>query len=326
MASAKEKYNLPFQILYSIRRDSLYAGIEQYLLNMKGGTLYCLLQEEAVRKKMLLVKNTITKEYGMKKLAKILIQAMMLTIAAAGVAMATPSTQIWIPSTDVQDFKTFHLGIDNYIRADRRNGVRDPNAYDIGPVVGFLPFEKLKGEIGFDYYGLGIDPNDSHPWSGNIKLATPEDSLFKNSPAIAVGGYNLGPALSQSIAPGCLSGQNIIYGLVAKTLPALGAVPSLGRLSVGYYRGSERALVNTDGKAANDGVLLSWDRSMTEISDKLWMAVDYQGGNNVDGSVNFGFSWNFAKNVSVIFGYDVYTKKELAGQNTFTTQLDINFP
>ena len=65
---------------------------------------------------------------------------------------------------------------------------------------------------------------------------------------------------------------------------------------------------------------------MTEINDKLWFAVDYQGGNNADGAVNFGGSWNFAPNVSVIFGYDVYTKQSLAGNNTFTTQIDISFP
>jgi hypothetical protein len=267
----------------------------------------------------------------MKRISKILIMAMALTIATTGAAMATPSTQIWIPSTDVQAFGTFHLGIDNYFRASTNAaGGRDANVLDIGPVVGFLPFEKLQGEIGFDYLVTASNPNDNHPWSGNIKLGTPEDSLFKFSPAIAVGGYNLGPVLNKDVAPGVVSGQNIIYGLVARTLPALGPVPSLGRLSAGYYRGSEKALVNNPdpavAKAANNGVLLSWDRTMAEISDKLWMAVDYQGGNNVDGAVNFGASWSFAKNVSVIFGYDVYTKTSLAGKNTFTTQLDINFP
>ncbi len=263
----------------------------------------------------------------MKRISKILITAMALTVAATGVAMATPSTQIWIPSTDVQAYKTFHLGIDNYIRSSKNSaGVREPNVYDIGPVFGFLPFEKLQGEIGFDYLGNSSTVNDNHPWSGNIKLATPEDSLFKLSPAIAIGGYNLGPALDKGLAPNAASGQNIIYGLVAKTLPAFGAVPSLGRLSAGYYRGSEKALVNSSLNKDNDGVLLSWDRTMTEISDKLWMAVDYQGGKNADGALSFGASWNFAKNVSVIFGYDIYNNKERAGQNTFTTQLDINFP
>ena len=264
----------------------------------------------------------------MKRISKILITAMALTVAITGIAMATPSTQIWIPSTDVQAYKTFHLGIDSYIRATKNNdGTRGTNLYDIGPVVGFLPFEKLQGEIGFDYTS-NTTINDNHPLSGNVKIATPEDSLFKMSPAIAVGGYNLGPAQGTATAPSILSGQNIVYGLVAKTVPAIGAVPSLGRLSAGYYRGAEKALVNSAGKADNDGVLLSWDRTMTEISDKLWLAVDYQGGKNADGALNFGASWNFAKNVSVIFGYDIYNNKDVnvAGKNTFTTQLDINFP
>ena len=265
----------------------------------------------------------------MNKISRILITAMTLTVAATGVAMATPSTQIWIPSTDVQPYKTFHLGIDNYIRTGKTPGTssKQPNTYDIGPVMGFLPFEKLQGEIGFDYLVNGTDPNDNHPWSGNIKLATPEDSLFKYSPAIAIGGYNLAPSVGQGAAPGVVSGQNIIYGLLAKTLPVVGGIPSLGRLSAGYYRGSDRALRNEDGsKADNDGLLLSWDRSMTEISDKLWMAVDYQSGKNADGALNFGFSWNFAKNVSVIFGYDIYNSRVNGGRNTFTTQLDVNFP
>jgi hypothetical protein len=34
----------------------------------------------------------------------------------------------------------------------------------------------------------------------------------------------------------------------------------------------------------------------------------------------------FAPNTSVIFGYDVYNAKEFAGENTFTVQIDIDFP
>jgi hypothetical protein len=141
--------------------------------------------------------------------------------------------------------------------------------------------------------------------------------------------YNVGATNYETgRAIGITSGQNIAYGLVAKTLPAIGPVPSLGRFSAGYYHGSARALADANNltKGANDGVLLSWDRTMSEISDKLWFAVDYMGGNNVDGAVSVGASWKFAKNVSVIFGYDVWKEKSLAGNNTFTTQLDIDFP
>ncbi len=268
----------------------------------------------------------------MKKMTKIVMLAMTLLLVTTGIALATPSTQIWIPSTDIQAYKTVHLGIDNYIRASgvgKATGnpaVRDTNVYDIGPEFGVLPFEKVQMEVGFDFVSNSTETNDRHPMSGNFKIGTPEDSLFKNSPALAVGMYNVGPSQPAAIATGVTSGQNIAYVLAARTLPAIGSIPSLGRISAGYYHGGEKALADPNGKSANDGVLLSWDRTMTEISDKLWLAVDYQGGNNVDGAINVGASWNFAKNVSVIFGYDIYHEKTLAGNNTFTTQLDINFP
>jgi hypothetical protein len=261
----------------------------------------------------------------MKKMTKIVFLAMTLTMMATGAAMATPSTQIWIPSTDVQAYKTLHLGIDSYFRASGKGGnggpVRDANVYDLGLTAGVLPFEKLQMEVGVDYVTLGNEL-DNHPVMFNAKLGTPEDALFKNSPAIAVGIYNLG--LKQ--IPTATPGMNMVYGLVAKTLPAIGPVPSLGRISAGGYHGSETALTDVNGKGANDGVLLSWDRTMSEISDKLWLAVDYQSGNSAVGALNVAFAWSFSKNVSVIFGYDIYKEKALAGNNTFTTQVDINFP
>jgi len=265
----------------------------------------------------------------MKKMIKIVTMATALTMAVSGIASATPSTQIWIPSTDIQAYKTLHLGIDNYVRASGKGSfgnpdVRDPNIIDFGLTAGVLPFEKLQMEVGIDYVGSGFDFSDNHPIMLNAKLGTPEDALFKYSPALAVGIYNAGFKQIATVTPG----MNMVYGLVAKTVPAIGAVPSLGRISAGGYHGSATALVdaNNPSKGANDGVLLSWDRTMSEISDKLWMAVDYQSGNSAVGALNVGVSWAFSKNVAVIFGYDIYKEKALAGNNTFTTQLDINFP
>ena len=263
----------------------------------------------------------------MKKTMKIFSLATMIVAATAGAALATPSTQIWIPSTDIQAFKTVHLGIDNYFRASSEPGFRDANVMDIGPEVGILPFEKIQAEVGFDYLTIGQNPNENHPFSFNAKIGTPEDSLFKFSPAFAVGIYNCGPTNYGKLnddgsfrAPFISSGQNIVYGLLARTLPIV------GRISAGGYHGSQRALVDINGNSANDGVLVSWDRTISEISDKLWLAVDYMGGNNVDGAVSFGGSWAFAKNVSLLVGYDIYTHKDISGANTFTVQLDINIP
>ncbi len=269
----------------------------------------------------------------MKNAVKIISLAMMFIVAAAGAALATPSTQIWIPSTDIQPFAVGHLNIDSYFRASGKSKAasptgRDTNVWDIGPTVGILPFEKVQAEVGFDYLVNSSNPNDSHPFCGNFKIGIPEDAFFKFMPAFAVGMYNIGPSNYEGPAGGnglgrapfVASGQNIAYGLVAKTLPYV------GRLSFGGYHGSQRALVDATGRSANEGFLASWDRTISELTDKLWVGVDYMSGNNVNGAVSFGASWAFSKNVSVIFGYDIWKVKELAGNNTFTVQVDINYP
>lgn len=251
----------------------------------------------------------------MKKVTLILI---LSGIFLNEVCYPTPSTQIWIPSTDFQKWKTMHLGLDNYIRTSKIGGVRGAGIFDLGLTTGLLPFDKFQGEIGIDYLSMGDNNYDDHPIYINAKIGFPEGALFKGSPAIAFGGYNFG--LKKD-----LTNYNIVYGLIAKTIPVL------GRISAGYYTGNDKVLVDENLKKANSGVLLSWDRTMTEISDKLWLAVDYQGGKNYLGALNFGASWSFSKNVSVIFAYDIYNNKNAfyntnnQNANSFTAQVDINF-
>jgi hypothetical protein len=260
----------------------------------------------------------------MKKI-KILGICAVAVLVSINVAKATGSTQIWIPSTDIQAFKTLHLGLDNYIRTEKQSdGFLGTGIYDAGLTGGISPFSKVQAEIGIDFLNMGdrnLDNNknyDLNPIYFNGKIALPEDSLFKGAPAFAVGAYNFGLKTG-------LTDYNIVYALVAKTIPVV------GRISVGYYTGNKNLLVDENGNAANSGLLLSWDRAMTEISDKLWFAVDYQGGKNYLGALNFGFSWAFSKNVSVIFAYDIYNNKNAfynsinTNANSFTTQLDINF-
>ena len=238
----------------------------------------------------------------MKKISKLLVCTAAISLLSAGVALATPSTQIWIPSTDVQKVGTFHLGIDNYVAAEGEGTVP---LYVLGLTAGVIPSEVIQAEVGVDYIaGLG-DTADDTPYYFNAKVGTPEGSLFAGSPALAVGGYNFGTESD-------VTNQNIVYGLAAKTLPVV------GRFSLGYFTANEDVIGDD-----NSGVLASWDRTLTEISPKLWAAVDYQGGESALGALNFGLSWAFADNVSVIFAYDIYNNSAL--NDTFTTQLDINF-
>lgn len=249
---------------------------------------------------------------------KNLVLLILIVALCNDYAFSTPSTQIWIPSTDFQKWKTMHLGLDSYIRTERINEVRGSGIFDLGLTTGLLPFEKFQGEIGVDYLTMGDSNYDNYPMYFNLKVGLPEGVIFKGSPAIALGAYNIG--LKKN-----LTNYNILYGAIAKSIPVL------GRVTVGYYSGNDKLLVDENLKKASNGLLLSWDRTISEISDKLWLAVDYQGGNNYLGALNIGAAWAFSQNVTVIFGYDIYNNKNAyyntnnQNANTFTAQVDINF-
>ena len=65
------------------------------------------------------------------------------------------------------------------------------------------------------------------------------------------------------------------------------------------------------------------EKKLSEVSDKLWVCVEYQGTESSYGALNLGFSWNFTKDISVLCGYEFYNNKNFA--DTATIQLDINF-
>jgi len=236
-----------------------------------------------------------------------LISAMtLLTLIFGGsmIVSATPSTIIWIPSVDFQGYKSFHLGIDNY-SFDFKNGIGG-TAFptDLGLTVGVLPDSIVLAEIGFDYF----TPQWS-PFTLNAKVGIPEGAIADWSPAIAIGGFNFGFQKNVTDA-------NILYGMVGKTFPVI------GRIEVGYFSGNKNVLVDlSTGNADNSGVLLSWDRQIPEISENLWLAIDYQGTKSSFGALSYGLAWTFSKNVSVIFARDVFNADI---PSTFTMQLDIN--
>jgi hypothetical protein len=248
--------------------------------------------------------------------------------------MAVPTSQIWIPSTDAKGFKEVTFNLINIVRfSDSADA--GPNYYQAGVVAGVLPFEAVKLEIGADFLTTGgkLKYQDSHPFLFNAKLATAEDLGSKFTPAFAVGVYNLGTYDKPELA--LSTRQNIIYGLAAKTLPVV------GRISAGGYYSASRAMgngSNFSGTDNNSGTMISWDRTMPEISDKLWLSVDYMSGNNGNGQIGFGGSWAFTKNITLLLGAQIFNpgyKVSQAdrdvnsgipgGKPAFTTQLFINF-
>jgi hypothetical protein len=270
----------------------------------------------------------------MKKAKTILISIMILLLVFAvtrgDLAYGTASTHIWAPSTDTQPFGTGHGTADVYIPVERNQDGSRPNTItNTGLTFGLLPFKKLTAEAGFDYK-TGYGSLDSYPIYFNAKLAAPEGSLAgyipygEFSPAVAGGIYDVGTEVDKT-------DDNIVYVKTAKTINIKDFLPgatnikdlSLGRFSIGYFWGNDKLLLNQDLEKDAHGILLAWERTMLEISDKLWVCAEYQGSKSAYGALNVGFSWQFTPSTSVIVGYQFYNNRSLA--DTATIQVDINF-
>ena len=68
--------------------------------------------------------------------------------------------------------------------------------------------------------------------------------------------------------------------------------------------------------------MAAWERTLTEVSDKMWICLEYMGTKSVYGSFNAGASWKFAPNVSVLCGYEMYNNSRI--DDTATVQIDID--
>jgi len=229
-------------------------------------------------------------------------------------AQATASTHIWAPSTDVQAFKLWHITGDMYLPVEKDDsGNRWSTVTNLGLTVGILPFKNLNAEIGLDHKsGLGVA--DDYPVCLNFKLGIPEGAYGKIFPALALGAFDIGTKKD-------VTDYNVFYGKLAKSINA--SERSLGRISVGYFTGNEDLLYDSDGEKDNSGILVAWERTFTEISDKLWFCVEYMGTESVYGTLNIGAAWKFAPNVAIIAGYDLYNNKDII--DTGTLQFDIDF-
>ncbi len=245
-----------------------------------------------------------------KTIVTAILTALMLSIGA----FSTPTTHIWAPSTDIQPFKLWHIGADMYISVNRDNaGNRLATINNLGLTVGVLPAQKLGVEVGFDYRS-GLGAADDYPLYLNAKVGVPEDAFGKGFPAIAAGIYDLGTKSD-------MTDYGIIYAKVAKTIPA--GKSNLGRVSLGYFTGNDKLLLDRDLAKDNSGVMAAWERTMSEISDKLWLCVEYMGTESVYGCFNIGGSWKVASNTAVLLGYDIYNNSDLAETLTFQVDIDI---
>jgi len=244
----------------------------------------------------------------MKKVFCLCILTLALTfgLGTLNSVHATPSTQIWNPSTDIQELHKWHLGIDDYFSIASNDTKANQTSTDVNLTYGLVK----NVELGIDLFEPRQDPAQF-----NIKYGLPEGDKV---PAMAIGIQNVGLRSDYSNTLRPANNYDIAYAVIAKTFKPF------PRISVGYYEGNGNLLVDETGAKANTGAIFSLDE---QINDKWWASIDCASGKSLYGETSLGFSYAFAPNTSVIFGYVFYNNQNPAINisNQFTTQLDINF-
>jgi hypothetical protein len=257
------------------------------------------------------------------KCLKIFSVNIITILLFTSVSFATPSTTYWTPAViDIQSFGVLHVGVDNYFTTFRK---ADDGAgafpTDSGLTIGILPFEKVQLEVGVDL----LEPTD-YPIFFNAKIGSPEDVLFKFSPAIQLGMFNVGTHSKNTADAGSnnRTDYDIGYGLIGKT------IPYLGRLHGGYYYGNKKTLLNGDGEKANTGYMVAFDHGFFPTKDgsgeynKIVLAADYASGKNLIGGGGVGLYYYFTKDVSLLAGPVWFNDEKINGKWKITVQFDAN--
>ena len=247
------------------------------------------------------------------------VAAFALCGLAATIASATPSTTYWTPgTTDIQGYGVPHITYDSYFTVFKKGEKKGDFPTDVGLTIGVLPFEKLQMEVGVDL----LEPSDD-PLFFNAKIGTPEGALFKGSPAINLGIFNVGTQTSKDKAR---TDQNIGHLLFGKTIPVL------GRLFAGPYLGNASVLKNSKGETDNYGFMVGFDRGFLPTKDKagnefnrVVVAADYASGKNAIGG-GVGLYYYFTKDIDLLTGPVWFNDQGINGGWKWTMQLDINIP
>jgi hypothetical protein len=256
---------------------------------------------------------------GRRVKASTVAAAALLLVLAPAPAQATPTTTFWAPSTaSCQARGVPHVTYDTYFwKGPGAGGAGAPNyPIDTGLTIGVLPSDKLQGEVGFDLLLPSQDPIYL-----NAKLCTPESSLFRGSPGISFGIYNVG--FEEDVTD-----YNVLHLMFQKALPTGGYV------SAGLYHGFNRTLfTNSDGDVVQTGAMIGVGSPDIPIGlrglKKITLAADVQTGKNVLGAWGFGTYVYFADTVSLLVGPVFFLDKDLqpgGSKYMWTAQLDVDIP
>jgi hypothetical protein len=251
------------------------------------------------------------------RLVPLIVAALILVPSLAG---ATPSTTYWAPSTaNCQAFGLPHVTYDTYFgkgpAAGSPGAPNDP--IDTGLTMGILPSKKIQAEVGFDLLLPSPDPLFL-----NAKLCTPESALFKGSPSLSAGIYNLGFKTG-------VTDYDVLHFMAQK------AIGGTGYVAAGLYHGlgHESLFTNSEGKVVRTGAMAGFFSPDINVGvkglKKINFTADVQTGKNVLGAGGVGVYLYFTDTIDLLTGPVFFFDKALqpgGRRMLWTVQVDVDVP
>jgi hypothetical protein len=235
-------------------------------------------------------------------------------------AEATPSTTYWAPSTaNCQALGVPHVTYDTYFRKGPAAGSQGAPNYpiDTGLTMGVLPSNKVQAEVGFDFLLPSQDP-----FFVNAKLCTPESSLFKGSPSLSAGIYNLG--FKEGVTD-----YNVLHFMAQKGFAGTGYIAA----GVSHGLGSESLFTNSEGHVVRTGLLAGIFAPDINVGrkglKKINFTADVQTGKNVLGAGGVGVYLYFTDTIALLTGPVWFFDKALqpgGRKMLWTFQVDVDVP
>jgi len=216
----------------------------------------------------------------------------------AGIAaLATPTTLIWIPSTDVQPYQVLHFDADMLLYT---NGGATGAEADLGFLYGALP----RLELGIDFVNnfFNAEGTSTNPiwFNGKVQIIGTNTSTFALSAGV------------ENVAVQAPANAEMWYGVASYRFGKV-------RVTGGGYSGL-RSVLGSD----HTGFLFGLE--YVPNNPKWWYATDYQSGRNPFGTWNIGTAYHFTDKISYIIGMDFYNAPEIVGaKSSITGQLDVDF-
>ncbi len=224
-----------------------------------------------------------------------------LLIALAHSMTSAQSGVLFIPSTTIQDRRTFHLSLETYHHFDR---LQKGGFQSVGPAVVYGLSKDV--ELGLNYYATRTADGWYHHAEPHIKWRVHNND--DAGTAVAFGALAFVPLNKRSVSKDSVQ----LYAVASKQFKRAGELKVTG----GFYG----VATSDNDYGTRGGIMAGVEKPITK---KLTILADWTSGNNALGTSNVGLSYKTKESQTLTFAYSFGNTGR--GNNFFSAYYGIVF-